>query len=118
MSCGGHPLPLLRTAAGVVPVGTTGRLLGPFPDWDGDTTRVALSPGDLVLFYSDGVTEARRNGEEFGSERLSATLAETDGADAARTVEAVARAVDRFATTPTDDVATLALRVAPVTPAG
>jgi sigma-B regulation protein RsbU (phosphoserine phosphatase) len=118
VSSGGHPLPLLRGSAGVVPVGTAGRLLGPFPDWDGDTTRVALNPGDLVLFYSDGVTEARRDGDEFGAERLSAALAATGTADAAQTVQAVATAVDRFATTPADDVAMLALRVAPVPPAG
>jgi PAS domain S-box-containing protein len=113
LACGGHPLPLLRTGTGVVPVGDPGRLLGPFPDWDGTTTHVTLQPGDLVLFYSDGLTEARRDDEEFGLERLCATLAGTGTMGAGETVKALTDSVKAFATAPADDVAALALRVSP-----
>lgn len=113
LACGGHPLPLLRTASGVVQLGEPGRLLGPFPDWDGTTTSVTLQPGDLVLFYSDGFTEARRDDEEFGLDGLSATLAGTGCADAGQTVRALTEAVKAFATVPADDVTALALRVSP-----
>ena len=85
--------------------------MGPFANWNGSTARVPLHPGDLVLFYSDGVTESRRRHEEFGLDRLVATVATTGGSDAARTVQTVIAAVTSFATAAADDVAALALRM-------
>jgi PAS domain S-box-containing protein len=113
VASGGHPLPLLRTTDGVATVAAAGPLLGPFPDWDGRAARVTLEPGDLILFYSDGVTEARREGEEFGHERLLATVAATGAAGAEDTVRRVLDAVTAFATEPSDDVAVLALHAPP-----
>jgi len=40
--------------------------------------RFRLRPGELLLLYSDGVTEARRGREEFGQDRLCALLADAD----------------------------------------
>ena len=111
MSSGGHPPPLLRTSSGVSTLEAGGRLLGSFPEWGGIETTVDLWAGDLVLFYSDGVTEARRHAEEYGTRRLMQALVETAGFDAARTIDAITADVVEFATSARDDVAVVALRV-------
>lgn len=68
----GHPVPLvvrdhtaspLGDAPPMLPFGLEGR--------PGDITTVQLQPSDIVLFYSDGVIEARpEGGEAFGMERF------------------------------------------------
>jgi serine phosphatase RsbU (regulator of sigma subunit) len=86
----GHPRPLVRRASGEVErLETGGALLGIL---DGDVSlRVPLSlrTGDVLLIYTDGVTEARRRGELFGEDRLVQVLA-----GAGRSVTEVARAVE------------------------
>jgi len=110
---GGHPLPLLRRRSGTVEeLTSSGSLLGPFPEWDGREVSLDLADGDLLLFFSDGVVEARRGHEEFGSERLGEVLA-ASAADADRTLDAVMAALDAFATSEPDDVALMALRYSP-----
>ena len=52
-------------------VGTPGRLLGSFPEWIGSNVTVDLKHNDTLLFFSDGLTEARGGTEEFGEARLS-----------------------------------------------
>ncbi|HET7407779.1 MAG TPA: GAF domain-containing SpoIIE family protein phosphatase [Mycobacteriales bacterium] len=76
---GGHPAPLFRHADGHVEVvETSGALLGCLPDAGLQEVRFRLRPGELLLLYSDGVTEARRGREEFGQDRLCALLADAD----------------------------------------
>jgi len=54
-----------------------------------DETRTPIEPGASVVLYTDGVVEARRNGELYGTARLDAVLArERD-----RSAEELARAV-------------------------
>ena len=73
----GHPRPLLLRrdrVIGEVPVRSTFPL--GFGDLDAEVAEIALEPGDLVAFYTDGITEARSaDGEEFGLERLGDHLA-------------------------------------------
>jgi sigma-B regulation protein RsbU (phosphoserine phosphatase) len=72
----------------------------------------ALAPGEAMLLYSDGVTEAEdRQGGFFGRDRLEAALAE-GGTAPAGVVAAVLRAVARFAADApqADDITALALR--------
>jgi sigma-B regulation protein RsbU (phosphoserine phosphatase) len=74
---------------------------------------VQLAPGDMVLFYTDGVTEARSPaGEFFDIDRVDHILRDlprTAGPEAA--VQAITRAIARFAgdVTPADDQTVLAL---------
>ena len=49
-------------------------MLGAFEEWECALGRTQLAPGDLLVAYSDGVTEARRGAEHFGEERLIETL--------------------------------------------
>lgn len=79
LSLGGHPPPLLRRYrdGSVHAVGRTGTALGMLPDPDVDVHEVEidLAPGDVLLAYTDGVTEARSGDEQFGEQRLAEVLA-------------------------------------------
>src|SRR4030095_11785400 len=72
----GHPLPLLLHPDGRLEhVGEPGTLLGVIPQIELHPSRVDLQPGDTLVLYTDGVTEARTNGGEmFGIEGLSSAL--------------------------------------------
>jgi serine phosphatase RsbU (regulator of sigma subunit) len=76
LTCGGHPLPLVLHPDGrVQPVGRLGTLLG--SDIEPLLTDVAvqLNAGDVLLLYTDGVTEVRRRRQEvFGHRELVALL--------------------------------------------
>jgi serine phosphatase RsbU (regulator of sigma subunit) len=72
-NAGHNPAYVLESGGGTGPrtLQRTGIPLGLFPDrtWTEHTTR--LAPGETLVMYSDGVTEAQNlSGEEFGSERL------------------------------------------------
>jgi GAF domain-containing protein len=111
---GGHAPALVRRADGrVKPVGRPGTILGVLPEPDLTDVGLGLRPGDLLLLYTDGVTEARNaDGELFGEERLIALLRGADGRDAVGVATAVEDAVTQFAgVAPTDDTAVLVLRV-------
>lgn len=57
------------------PVGATGLALGLFCVSEYESVTLTLSPGDLLVFYSDGLCEARGpGGDEYGVERLTARL--------------------------------------------
>lgn len=74
----GHPHPLLVSRSGVVSViGEGGFPVGLLPDADYHTIELALSPGDRLYLYSDGVSECQREGgeEAFGNARLERQLA-------------------------------------------
>jgi serine phosphatase RsbU (regulator of sigma subunit) len=124
LTLGGHPRPLLRRRSGEVCwVGAPGTALGLVPMVDLHETSVQLESGDVLMAYTDGVTEARRGGEQFGDERLAAVLASAaiglrgrTGVTAAHLVaEAVAERVITAVTdwaSRRDDVAVLVLAVA------
>jgi PAS domain S-box-containing protein len=110
---GGHPAPfVLRATSEIEPIGTSGSLIGILPDvrlWE-ETTH--LHSGDAIVFYTDGVTEARRGREQFGEERLRETLTQCQGGTAVDIANAIEGAVLDFAgPEPSDDIAMLVLRV-------
>jgi serine phosphatase RsbU (regulator of sigma subunit) len=97
VSCGGHPEPLvLRTDAEVETVMCRGTLLGVFPDPPLVDEKLVLSPGDALVLYTDGVTEARRDGEIFGEERLADVLRNHPGASPAAIADAIEQAVTEW----------------------
>jgi PAS domain S-box-containing protein len=117
VACAGHPPPVVvRAATGdVEEVGVCGPLLGVLAQRDYDDRECALALGDLVAFWTDGVTERRHRGGMFGEDRLLALL----GGLANRAATDVAREIDEavmdFAPgLPDDDVAILIARVTAV----
>jgi serine phosphatase RsbU (regulator of sigma subunit)/catechol 2,3-dioxygenase-like lactoylglutathione lyase family enzyme len=70
-NCGHPPALLLRGDGSLERLGATCTVVGLFENWDCAMEERELAPGDAVLLYTDGVTEAlNAEGEEFGEERL------------------------------------------------
>jgi len=65
-----HPFHYRAALGRAVPLEVSGLPLGAFDGATYDELRAALEPGDAVVFYSDGVVEARSGKEEYGPERL------------------------------------------------
>jgi len=111
---GGHNPPLLARASGeIVSLQEGGPVLGILPSLIYQQFRVPFSPGDALLLYSDGVTEAANAaGEEFGEERLNQVLASARQAPAEQIVDAVHDAVEAWldGQPPADDVTVVAAR--------
>lgn len=91
LSLGGHPPPLVAGGDGtLITLGQPGSLVGSFANGVYRQIAHALSPGDTVVLYTDGVTEGRANGELFGEDRLQELVGRSDAASlAADIVEAV-----------------------------
>jgi sigma-B regulation protein RsbU (phosphoserine phosphatase) len=94
----GHNPPLVARADGALERLTIGgTVLGVFPEADYRTGEVALRPGDRLLLYTDGITEARNAAdEEFGEERLADALTRHRHLDARALFEGVLDEVTRF----------------------
>jgi len=70
-NCGHPPALLVRGDNSLERLGATCTVVGLFEEWECTMGERELAPGDSVLLYTDGVTEAlNEEGEEFGEERL------------------------------------------------
>ena len=94
----GHLCGLLLTRDGTVEkLGSTGTLLGLFREWDCSMREQVLSPGDVLVLYTDGVTEAgNRQGEEFGERGLLEVLRQQQGLSCRAMLTAIVDEVQRF----------------------
>jgi sigma-B regulation protein RsbU (phosphoserine phosphatase) len=108
----GHPLPLLCNEGGEPQiVGEAGTLLGVLPDATVVDTRLVLRSGDVIVLYTDGVTEARAGTEFFGEQGLRAALSRLVPSTAAVT-DGVLDEVMRFQSGfPRDDIALVVVRI-------
>ncbi len=112
---GGHDPPLLVKPDGsstTLPL-TGGIALGLLPDLDYRQNCVVLEPGDTIVLYTDGVSEAMTSDEEqFGLERLRASVAAGPGESAEAANHAVFEAVSEFVgdTPASDDITCLTFR--------
>jgi serine phosphatase RsbU (regulator of sigma subunit) len=117
LACGGHPLPLVVHPDGLVePVGRLGTLLGTDIEPHLYDVTVELVAGDVLVLYTDGVTEVRRRRREvFGHAELTELLSAAGGLppDAvAERIEAAVLAASEGRLR--DDMAILALGPTPV----
>ena len=109
VACAGHPPPILRLADGSVrAVGGRGPLLGVTDAAAFEAAEFPVDRGMAVVFYSDGLIEARAGGEFFGEQRLEASVA-TAPAAGDRFADAMWDAVASFAGRPQDDIAVVVL---------
>jgi GAF domain-containing protein len=110
----GHTPPrLIRAAGGELELRGTGLPLGLEEGQVYTAEEAPLSAGDLVFACTDGLTEARREGRQFGDARLDDLLAEHSGLDAQSLVELLHREAEAWAPGADDDVVILALRRRP-----
>jgi serine phosphatase RsbU (regulator of sigma subunit) len=95
---GGHPAPLLVAPDGTVePIDVGGLALGVEPGQEYDEVQARIEPGGAVVLVTDGVLEARHDGELYGSERLAAVLREGHEQPAEKIAESVVRDCRAFA---------------------
>ena len=113
VSSGGHHLPLVARGDDVFEtVGRSGTMLGILERPVLHDVRTVLRPGDVMVLYTDGVTEARRDGEFFDEERLHATVvAAADGPARHVADSVVAAAVEFQDGDASDDIAVVAVKV-------
>jgi sigma-B regulation protein RsbU (phosphoserine phosphatase) len=107
----GHCPSILRHANGAVAMlDSTRPVLGLVGRKPSGVERIKLTPGDCLALYTDGITEAADpDGEEFGTERLRALLAENGPASLELQHAQIVRSVRGFANGKFADDATLVL---------
>jgi serine phosphatase RsbU (regulator of sigma subunit) len=104
LALGGHYQPLHRSVDGHVRrVGVLGTAIGLFDRPTITETVVQLRPGELMCLYTDGLVEARRDGEFFGVERLASLLSTAGAGGPEPVLDAIASTAHRFRGGPLDD---------------
>jgi sigma-B regulation protein RsbU (phosphoserine phosphatase) len=111
----GHPEPIVRSrGAEPVLLGPTGPLLSPaLADLPCEQATVTLDPESSLLFYTDGVTEARGPGGMFGRDRLVSAMMQGDRRGPSLLDGVLSEVMSFSGSTPSqDDVTVLALDLA------
>jgi sigma-B regulation protein RsbU (phosphoserine phosphatase) len=97
INCGHNPPVLLRREGSRERLCATATVLGMFPDWTCELAEVQLSSGDVLVVYTDGVTEASdRAGNEFGEARLIEAISSGRDLPAAELLHRIQAAVQSF----------------------
>ncbi|MET8096541.1 SpoIIE family protein phosphatase [Streptomyces sp. NPDC005236] len=121
LASGGHPPAIVVRAEGASGFLHTpgGLLVGIVPSAHFVTATTVLAPGDTLLLYTDGITEARTSQDRtslFGGEALLAFAAEQSGKPAPAVIQALTGLLHSFGDGLDDDTALLALGVPARTP--
>jgi len=111
----GHPPPILLRTDGTVEIPpNSDTIIGAFEDAQWSSRSLTLHPGDVLVAYTDGITEARREDELFGEERLVAVVLAARDRPTEEIADRIIAAVRAFAGhEPSDDLALIAMRVLP-----
>ncbi len=115
LASSGHPGPAVVRPDGRVDVLSGGGLpLGLFPDAEPERESVELGPGDLLFFYSDGVTDARSPDMQYFEDRLADELVGAAGLTAAGATRMIQDRITLFSQDDRrDDMTILVARVTP-----
>jgi serine phosphatase RsbU (regulator of sigma subunit) len=114
VNAGHNPQYVLRAEGGVESMPATGLPIAMFGGHGYREVRVALAPGDLLFFYTDGLVETQNaQGDMFGAERLEAILVEEHAHGIDAVFARIERDVNAFrgATEPLDDATMMAMMV-------
>lgn len=108
-NCGHLPALLLRSKTGAMEhLESTSTVVGLFHHWHCEMQETELSSGDLLLIYTDGVTESfSATEEEYGEQRLADALRRYSALDPEALRDALVEDVRQFAATPLQDDVTL-----------
>jgi serine phosphatase RsbU (regulator of sigma subunit)/anti-sigma regulatory factor (Ser/Thr protein kinase) len=110
IASGGHPPPLLLRGGEVETLGSSGTVLGIMDDPPLTDREIELLPGDTVVFYTDGVTDAYAPERPLSYEQLADTLAGCEGMSAPEVASRIeALALGGIEGPPRDDIAILVL---------
>jgi len=93
-----------------VPLGVRGLALGIAGFQAYEVERVQLEPGDAAVLFTDGLLEARRDGELYGEARLDASLARHASLPAEQLAVAVVEDCRAYGGDLTDDCAVVVLK--------
>lgn len=113
VNAGHNPPFVMRGDKSVVWLETGGAPVGMFPDWKYEEGVLHLSAGDVIIAYTDGVTEATNaNGAEWGTEALVRAAAESSARCADDMVESILTSLNEFTRgLQIDDATVVALQV-------
>ena len=109
----GHNAPFLVTATDIIRLEVGGTVVGLFDFSQFETGETPVNPGDVLVVFSDGLTEAVNAGnDEYGDDRLQACLEEMRGRSAADILAAIMASVAEFAAgePPRDDMTVMVMR--------
>ncbi len=107
----GHPPPrLVVPGSSPRPLEATGMALGIEAGQTYGEARVQMEPGSAVVLYTDGLVEARREGELYGDERLDAALLGGAGEPAQELAQALVEDCRAFAGELSDDLAVVVIK--------
>jgi sigma-B regulation protein RsbU (phosphoserine phosphatase) len=110
----GHPLPLLLRQGTILPLGSHGLLLGVIRDADYSFSTLDLQPGDLLVFYTDGISEARSGREQmFRADGVAAALVDSRHGTAQEVLTGIWNCVEHHleGTSADDDRTLVVLRI-------
>jgi sigma-B regulation protein RsbU (phosphoserine phosphatase) len=112
LNCGHLPPILVRADGTVDRLDSSGTVLGLFPTWNGEPSRVAIGRGDTLALFSDGVTEAGIESDvEYGEDRLTAMVASMRGQSVERMLDRIVESAKNFGGgQQSDDITLILLR--------
>ena len=96
VNCGHNPPVWLRQDGSVARLEPTATVIGAFDRWQASACRARLDPGDLLVVFSDGITEAPRGEEEFGERRLIDELLARNGSSVNAIMSGILGRVQEF----------------------
>ncbi len=109
-NCGHNPPLLIRAGGKVERLGATTTVLGLFQNWECPIAEEAFRPGDTLVVYSDGVTEAQSDaGEEFGEARLIEAILNCRHLSSRELLDRLLETVQRFSGSEQEDDITLVI---------